>query len=179
MNRAAIFLASGFEEIEAVATVDVLCRGGIEVDMISVSGSLEVEGSHGIAVKCDRLFYNVDFSEYNLFILPGGPGVENLKKHDGIMELIPKVYAEGSYIAAICAAPSIFGQLGLLEGKKAICFPGFENQLVGAEVSYFPVQMDGKIVTAKSAGHTIDFGLEILKWFLPEDEVIQLKNRLH
>lgn len=179
MSKAAIFLASGFEEIEAVATIDVLRRGGIEVDVISVSGSHEVEGSHGISVKCDLLFYNVDYSEYQVFILPGGPGVENLQKHDGIMDLFPRVYNDGKYIAAICAAPSIFGELGLLEGKKAICFPGFEERLTGAEISYFPVQMDGRIITAKSAGHTIDFGLEILKWFMPIEEVTELSNRLN
>lgn len=179
MNKAAIFLAAGFEEIELVATVDVLRRGGVDLDIISVSGSHEVEGSHGISLRGELLFYNVDYTEYDLLILPGGPGVENLRKHEGLMALLPEFYGEGKKLAAICAAPGILGELGLLEGKEAICFPGVEGELTGALISSRPVVTDGRIVTAKSAGHTIDFGLEILKWYRSPDEVIDLKNRLN
>lgn len=95
------------------------------------------------------------------------------------MALIPEFYEQGKKLAAICAAPSILGEIGLLASKKsAICFPGYEDRLIDAQISYFPVVMDDRIVTAKSAGHTIDFALEILKWYMPLEEVTDLKNRL-
>lgn len=179
MSKAAIFIGVGFEEIEVITTVDVLRRGGMDVDLITVSGNEDVEGAHQIHVKCDRLFYNVDYTEYDILILPGGPGIENLKKHEGLMNLIPSFYNDGKKIAAICAAPSILGELGLLEGVTAVCYPGYEDRLIGANVGYLPVVMDGRIITAKSAGYAMDFGLEILKWFIEEEAIRELKNSMY
>lgn len=179
MSKIAVFLAVGFEEIEAVSTIDVLRRGGMDVDMISVSGNLDVVGGHEISVKCERLFYNVDYSEYDVLVLPGGmPGTDNLNKHEGLLALILEFIKEDKKVAAICAAPLILGGLGLLEGKNAICYPGVEDQLIGANISDKTVVEDGQIITAKGAGVAMDFGLEILKWFLPIDEVMQLKKGL-
>lgn len=179
MSRIAVFLAVGFEEIEAVSTIDVLRRGGMEVDMISVSGNIDVEGAHGIIVRCDLLFYNVDYTEYDVLVLPGGmPGTENLSKHEGLLALIPDFINQGKKVAAICAAPMILGQMGLLEGKTAICYPGFEDYLEGAHISFKSVEREEQIITAKGAGVAMAFGLEILKWFLPFNEVAELKDKL-
>ena len=178
MSKIAIFLAVGFEEIEAVSTIDVLRRGGMVVDMISVSGNLDVEGAHGISLKCDRLFYNVDYTEYEVLVLPGGmPGADNLNKHEGLTDLLPEFIKSGKKIAAICAAPMILGRLGLLEGLEAICYPGFESELEGARISEKPVVTDGSVITAKGAGVAMHFALEILKWFLPVNEVAALKTK--
>ncbi|MDF1617328.1 DJ-1 family glyoxalase III [Petrocella sp. FN5] len=179
MTKMAIFLATGFEEIEAVSTIDVLRRGGMVLDLISVSGNLDVTGAHDITVKCDRLFYEVDYSEYEVLILPGGmPGTENLSKHESLMALLPAFYSSGKKLAAICAAPSILGDLGLLTGKEAIAYPGNEVHLKGAKVSENEVVTDGNIITAKGAGVAMAFGLEILKWYLEEDEVVALQKKL-
>lgn len=179
MSKIAIFLAVGFEEIEAISTIDVLRRGGVTVDLISVSGNLDVEGGHGITTRCDRLFYNVDYSEYDVLVLPGGmPGTENLKKHEGLLDLLPKFIEEGKKVAAICAAPTILGELGQLEGKEAICYPGYEESLKGAIISDKAVVTDGQIITGKGAGVAMTFGLEILKWFLSPEEVEALKAKL-
>lgn len=179
MSRIAIFMAVGFEEIEAISTIDVLRRGGMEVELISVSGNEDVEGGHGISVKCSRLFYNVDYAEYDALVLPGGmPGTDNLNKHEGLIELLQKFVGEGKKVAAICAAPMILGQLGMLEGKEAICYPGLEEHLTGAHLSNQSVVRDGQLITAKGAGVAMAFGLEILKWFLPLDEVTTLKEKM-
>lgn len=179
MSKIAIFMAVGFEEIEAISTIDVLRRGGMEVDLISVSGNEDVEGGHGISVKCNRQFYNVDYTDYDVLVLPGGmPGTENLNKHEGLLELLPKFLEDGKKVAAICAAPLILGQLGLLKGKNAICYPGFEEHLEGAKISESAVVREGQLITAKGAGVAISFGLEILKWFLPLVEVESLKDKL-
>ena len=179
MTKIAVFLAVGFEEIEAVSTIDVLRRGGMLVDMISVSGNLDVEGAHGISLKCERLFYNVDYTEYDVLVLPGGmPGADNLNKHEGLTELLVEFQENGKKVAAICAAPMILGRLGLLKEREAICYPGFEEHLEGATISYKTVVKDGNVITAKGAGVAMHFGLEILKWFLPLDEVAQLKEKL-
>jgi len=179
MSKIAIFMAVGFEEIEAISTIDVLRRGGMDVELISVSGNEEVEGGHGISVKCSSLFYNVDYTEYDVLVLPGGmPGADNLNKHEGLLELLPEFVKNGKKVAAICAAPMILGQLGMLEGKEAICYPGFEEHLRGAHISDQSVVRDEQLITAKGAGVAMAFGLEILKWFLPLDEVAVLKEKL-
>lgn len=179
MNKVAVFLAVGFEEIEAVSTIDVLRRGDMTVDMISVSGNLDVEGAHGISMKCNRLFYDVDYTEYEVLVLPGGmPGADNLNKHEGLTNLLPEFLEQGKKVAAICAAPMILGRLGLLKGLEAICYPGFEAYLEGAQISSKTVVKDGNVITAKGAGVAMHFGLEILKWFLPLDEVTELKTNV-
>ena len=179
MTKVAVFMAVGFEEIEAISAIDVLRRGGMEVDLISVSGNLDVEGAHGISVKCDLLFYNVDYSDYEVLLLPGGqPGTDNLNKHEGLLGLIPEFIEEGKKVAAICAAPLVLGGLGILKGREAICYPGVEDQLEGAVISSKSVVGDDQVVTARGAGVAMDFGLEVLKWFLTEDEVADLRQRL-
>lgn len=178
MGKIAIFLATGFEEIETVSTIDVLRRGGMEVDLISVSGHMDVEGGQGISIKCELSFHDVEYSEYEVLVLPGGPGTKNLEVHEGLMALVPEFYNSGKKIAAICAAPYILGQLGLLEGKEATSYPGYEEKLKDAKLSEKLVVRDGRIITAKGAGVAIKFGLEILRWYLEEDEIKALADKM-
>ena len=139
MNEVCVFLADGFEEIEGLTVVDLLRRAGIETRTVSIMGQEEIKGAHGIIVKADSLFENTDFSEVKMLVLPGGmPGTIHLKEHKGLEELILKHNEEKKYLAAICAAPTVFGGMGILKGKKAICYPGMEEGLIGAEVTCQP-----------------------------------------
>ena len=166
MEPLLIFLATGFEEIEAVTTIDILRRGGLNLKTISVTGEKSVEGAHGIPVVADELFENVDFSDAKMLILPGGmPGASNLNNHNGLKKLLSDFRAKNKPIAAICAAPLVLGNLALLDGKKATCYPGYENQLGKAVHTGEPVVVDGNIITAKGPGFTIPFGLSIVELF--------------
>lgn len=155
-------LAEGFEEIEALTVVDVLRRAGIDAETVSMSGTLEVSGAHGISVIADKLFTEADYDSCDMIVLPGGmPGTKNLEAHDGLVNRLKQFANEGKWIAAICAAPSILGKMGLLSGKKATCYPGFERYLHGAEVSDDPVARDGKIITSKGPGTAMMFALKL------------------
>ncbi len=159
-----IFLADGFEEIEAIAPIDIFRRAGIEVFTISITNEKPVRGAHNIIVSADQLFQEVDFSVNDLLYLPGGmPGTKNLDAHEGLKKLIVKQAGEKKRIAAICAAPSILGKLGLLQGKEAICFPGFEDQLEGAILSNDKIVQSGFISTAKGAGVAVQFAIKLVE----------------
>ena len=163
-TKVAVHLAEGFEEIEAVSIIDVLRRAGIETRVVSVTGKKEVTGSHHIQVTADVLFEAVDYSTIDMIVLPGGlPGANNLKDHTGLGKQILDFYKNGKPLGAICAAPLVFGNLGILKNQKATCFPGFENQLIGAEVTGAEVETSGKIVTGKGAGVAIKFALKIVE----------------
>ena len=166
METVFIFLATGFEEIEAVATIDVIRRGELIVKTISVTGEKSVEGAHGISVVADELFENADFSDAKMLILPGGmPGSSNLNKHAGLKKLLSDFHAKNKPIAAICAAPLVLGNLGILDGKKATCYPGYENQLGKGIHTGEPVVIAENIITAKGPGFAIAFGLSIVGFF--------------
>ena len=159
-----LFLADGFEEIEAIAPIDILRRAEIEVVTVSISDTKLVRGAHNIFVQADGLFSETDFSEDSLLVLPGGmPGTNNLDAHEGLKNLLKTQADKLNPIAAICAAPSILGKMGLLDGKEAICFPGFEDQLIGAVVSKNKVVKSGLITTAKAAGVAIQFALQLVE----------------
>lgn len=171
MAKAYIFLADGFEEIEGLTVVDILRRANIEIIMVSVTGDIFVCGSHRIMVKADTLFENTDFSNADMLILPGGmPGTKALAAHQGLDRLLREFHAKGGKISAICAAPSVLGSKGLLKGKKAICYPGYENALSGATIQNDGVVADGNIITSKGMGTAIDFALAIVKSFAGEAE---------
>jgi 4-methyl-5(b-hydroxyethyl)-thiazole monophosphate biosynthesis len=179
MKKAVIFLATGFEEIEAISIIDVLRRGGIDLDLVSVSGMEFVEGGHGIVVKCDALFFSIDFKDYDLFILPGGmPGTTNLSKHEGLCALLKNANELNKKIGAICAAPTVLAQEGILEGKLATCYPGFEDALTGAKVINQDIVRDGNIITGRGPGVAMLFGLELLKDYLSIEEVKKHKEKL-
>ena len=167
MNRTGVFLAEGLEEIEGLTVVDILRRAGIEVTTISISDKKEVTGSHKITVLADKLFSEVDFQELDGIVLPGGmPGTINLGEHFGVNEVIKTYAAEGKLVAAICAAPSVLGQAGLLEGKRATSYPGFEEKLRGAICCTEKVVQDENIITSRGMGTAIDFSLKLVELLL-------------
>lgn len=160
----AVHLAEGFEEIEAVSIIDVLRRANINTLVVSVTGSKNVTGSHNIQIASDVLFEEVDYDDISMIVLPGGlPGANNLKEHAGLGKQILDFHKTGKPLGAICAAPLVFGNLGILKGRKATCFPGFENQLTGAKVTGAKVETSGKIITGKGAGVAIQFALKIVE----------------
>lgn len=162
MGKAAIFLAEGFEEIEALTVVDICRRCGIAIEMVSITEEEQVISSHGVKVTADKTFSQTEFEMYDMLILPGGmPGTKNLEAHEPLMGQIDAFYAEGKYIAAICAAPSIFGHRGILKGRKACSYPSFESHLEGAVVTEGPVEVSDHVITSRGMGTAIDFGLAI------------------
>ena len=163
MSKVFVFLAPGFEEIEAGTPVDILRRAGIEIQFVSIDDSDYVTGARGITFKADRKFSEIGKEEADILVLPGGmPGTTNLYNFKPLMELVKEYNEQGKRIAAICAAPTIFGKLGLLEGKKATCYPGMEENLIGADVYIEPVITDGNITTSRGMGTALDFALELL-----------------
>ena len=164
MAKVYIFLADGFEEIEALTVVDLLRRAGIEIHMIAVLGDLLVTGAHQIRVTADALFDDVDFSDADLLVLPGGmPGTTRLMEHKGLDWLLREFHSKDKTIAAICAAPSVLGNKGILEGKSTTCYPGFEDKLIGSTIVNEDVVEDGNIITSRGLGTAIDFSLSIIR----------------
>lgn len=174
-----VFLANGFEETEAIAPVDILRRSELDVKTVGI-GEEVVVSSHGIAVIPD--ITEVDFvpsDDIDMIVLPGGmPGTLNLEKSRTVQDAIDFCAMNGKYIAAICAAPSIIGKKGLLKGKKATCFPGFEQFLAGAEYTGEGVVHDGKIITGKGPGAAVDFGLKLSEILTGEANAKKIKASL-
>lgn len=153
MGTVYVFFADGFEEIEAFTSVDVMRRAGMNVEMVTVTPDEIVMGAHDIPVLCDKNVVNCDFFDAELLLLPGGmPGAATLEKCDELRKLIMRFFEENKPMAAICAAPMVLGKLGLLKGKKATCYPGFEQYLEGAECTGAPVERDGNIITGRGTG---------------------------
>lgn len=174
-----VFLADGFEETEAVVTIDLLRRAEIDVLTVSISNQNEVRGAHGIIVLADVLFDDVDSANFEMIILPGGmPGTKNLEAHVGLRELISKQAAQQKYIAAICAAPSIIGKMELLNGKEAVCFPGFEATLLGASLLDAKVVQSGNIITAKGAGVATEFALKLVEVLKGEARALEIAKTI-
>ncbi|MDR2121472.1 MAG: DJ-1/PfpI family protein [Tannerella sp.] len=165
MKKAYVFLATGFEETEAIGTIDVLRRGGVEVTTVSVTGALGVTGDHGITVCADTLFTPGACADADALILPGGgPGSRMLNEHAPLKELIVQHCKQNKLIAAICAAPLVLGGLGLLNGKNATCYPGIEPELIGATILDEPTVTDHNIITGRGPGLVFDFGFAILRY---------------
>ncbi|WP_026510624.1 MULTISPECIES: DJ-1 family glyoxalase III [unclassified Butyrivibrio] len=179
MAKIAIFLADGFEEIEALTVVDLCRRAGLTIDMVSVMKDVFVKGSHGIEVKADKLIGDVKFDEMDMLVLPGGmPGTTNLEKTDKLMEQIRAFDDAKKYISAICAAPGIFGRAGLLNGKKACVFPGLEGELKGADVQMTETTVDGHILTSRGMGTALAFGLAIVERFCGKETADELGKKV-
>jgi len=164
MKKVALFLANGFEEIEALGTVDILRRAGIPVQTVSITDEKSVAGAHGITVQADATFSEVDLAGMDLLVLPGGmPGAKNLNEQKELKAAIKEHAEKGKVGAAICVAPMVLGGLGLLEGKKVTCYPGFETELRGAEVTGNKVSVDNNIITGRGPGLVFDFALELVE----------------
>lgn len=179
MKECYVFLADGFEEIEALTVVDILRRDNIVVKTVSVTDDIEVRGSHDIYVKADKVLAKVNSNDAAILILPGGmPGTLNLKECEPLMEMVKQFAETNRRIAAICAAPTVLGDMGLLQGKKACCYPGMEDQLKGAEISKDEVVTDGNITTSRGLGTAIPFALELVRIFDSETEAGAMKRKI-
>ena len=174
----AVLLADGFEEIEALTPVDMLRRAGLEVLTVGITSKIAV-GAHGISVICDKLPEEIDLDMISTVILPGGmPGSLNLDASAFTDEILKSVNARGGRIAAICAAPLVLGRRGLLEGKRATCYPGFENELVGATVTNESVITDGNITTARGMGVALDFSKELISLLVAKEKAEELSSAI-
>ena len=165
-----VLVAEGTEEIEALTVVDLARRAGIEVEVVSIYDEPVVKGSHNIALVADKVISEADWDNAKMIVIPGGmPGTLNIKACDTAMKQINHFNEQGKMLAAICAAPSILGEAGLLNGKKAVCYPGFEDKLMGAEVVYETVVADGNIITSRGLGTAIDFAAMIINRILGDN----------
>lgn len=164
-----VFLADGFEEIEALSTVDILRRAELKVKTVGINKKI-VTGAHGISVMADIREEDVDNESIEAIVLPGGmPGTLNLENSRELKDIINYTYINKNYIAAICAAPSILGHMGILKDKEATCFPGFESELIGAKLVDKPVCVDEHIITAKGPGVSNLFGLKLVEIMCGEE----------
>lgn len=177
MAKAYEFLANGFEDIEALAPVDILRRGGIEIKTVSIGDSIMVESAHGVQVKADMMFGEADLNDADLLLIPGGmPGAKNLDEHEGVRCALAKQAEQNKLIGAICAAPMVLGHLGLLRGRKATCYPGFETELDGAIYTSEPYTVDGNIITGKGPGASFEYAYALLTLMKGERVVEALKK---
>lgn len=174
-----IFLADGFEEMEALAPVDILRRAGVKAFTVGV-GSEYITGAHGITVKTDLTVDSIVLNdELEMIVLPGGmPGTTNLEANPDVLAAVDFCADNNRYLAAICAAPSILGHKGLLSGRYAACFPGYEKELNGALLSARYVAVDGKYITAKGAGCSLEFGLKLVELLCSRDKAEKLESSL-
>lgn len=165
MKKAYIFLADGFEEVEGLTAVDLLRRAGVEVVMVSIKDDVNIKGARGINVVADTTISD-DMTDADMVILPGGmPGTNYLKESEAVRKLVAHYNDEGKFVAAICAAPTVFGDMGILQGKKATCYPGLEAGLIGAmhPGEDYKVVQDGNIITSRGVGTAIDFALKLIE----------------
>lgn len=160
-----LFLAEGFEEIEAISVVDILRRAEIEIETVSITNKREVKGAHNITVLSDILFEQADFSKVDMLILPGGqPGTKNLSEHAGLKVQLCEFSMQKKWIAAICAAPTVLGKHGLLDGVSAVCYPGYEKQLIKAKINCEDsTVVDKNIITSQGPGTAFQFAFKIVE----------------
>ena len=174
-----VFLSSGFEECEALGTVDVCRRADFDVVMTSVTGDLTVVSAHGVKIVADCLFEDCDFSDADLLMLPGGmPGSVNLRDHRGLKNVLQSHFASGRMLAAICAAPLVYGGMGILRDHRATCYPGCEDTLIGATYTGRLVEMDGQFITAKGPGAAFELGFAIVSRFKGAEAANRLREAM-
>ena len=175
MKQVSVFLANGFEEIEGLTVVDLLRRAEVEVTTVSITGEKTIHGAHGIDVQADKLFEEMDYENQDMLVLPGGmPGTLNLGAHKGLEALLREFYADKKYLAAICAAPSVFGKYGFLKGRKATSYPGFEEQLEGAICTTDAVVVDEHMITSRGMGTAIPFSLQLIEMLVGTEKASEI-----
>lgn len=172
-----MFLAEGFEEIEALAPLDILRRAQVEVETVSITDNQVVQGAHGVYVLADRILPALDWDDAEMIILPGGlPGSTNLDACEELREGIMKLHADGKPLAAICAAPQVYGHLGILKGVKATCYPGVETEMEGATYTAALVEKEGQFITGKGPGAAMEFGYTLAEMFADKSVVDGLRK---
>ena len=183
MSRVTALMASGYEETELIAVVDILRRAKVEVRMVSVTGERAVTGNHGISILTDRLLEEEDLSESDVLFLPGGvPGVPNLTAHEGVIAALKAHHAAGKRIAAICAAPSIPGKLGMFAGRKFTCHAGWEKDVDGVGGACFvpdEIVTDELFSTSRGVGTAVDFGLELARLLTDQETADRIRTDIH
>ena len=163
MRSVYVFFADGFEEVEGLTAVDLLRRAGVDVKMVSIMGRLQITGAHNISVNTDILIEDIK-EEADMLVLPGGmPGTNYLREHEGLAELLKKQYKDGKWVAAICAAPSVLGGLGLLKDKKATSYPGCLEGILVGEYREEAVVVDDNVITSRGVGTAIAFALSLIE----------------
>lgn len=172
-----VFLADGFEEVEALTPIDLLRRAGVTVQTVGVTGKT-VTGSHGVPMVADLLPEAVDLKQADMIVLPGGmPGTKNLYASDVVRAAVTEMIETDRYVAAICAAPSIIlGGMGVLQGKRATCYPGMEDGMTGAQAQPLPCVQDGKIITGRGAGAAFDFALTLCAALVGQEKADQIAD---
>ena len=179
MDKVYVFLADGFETVEALAPVDVMRRAGLQVTTVSIMGRSNVVSAQNVTVVADVLFEDVVFDDASALVLPGGGvGTDNLSAHEPLRALLVDACSRGMLVAAICAAPMVFGRIGILKGKKATCYPGCESDLFDAEYTAAAVEQDGNIITACGPGASFDFGFAIIERFCGAGVVETLRSQM-
>lgn len=179
MAKALIFLAAGYEEVEMLTVVDMLRRAGIDIDMVSITKDLEVTGSHNITIKADVLFEDADLDQAQALILPGGiPGTPNLKAYAPLCEALKTFAKEGKLVAAVCAAPTVLSELGILKDKKATSYPSFEGKLDCVEYLKQPYVVDGNVITSRGMGTCIEFAGAIIAALKDDETAKQVKDAI-
>ena len=179
MNKIAIMIANGCEEIEALTVVDLLRRAGIGIDIVSITDKKNVQGSHGICFAADLAEADFDPGAYDGIVLPGGmPGTKHLGESEQVTKTVKQFAEEGKLVAAICAAPTVLGKCGVLRGKKAVCFPSMEEGLTGAEVLYEEVVRDGNVITSRGMGTAIPFALAIIEYCQGKEAAENMADRI-
>lgn len=175
-----VFLAEGYEEVEALTVVDYLRRMHIRVDTVSITGERKVKGAHDIVVLADKLINEIeDINTYHGVIIPGGlPGATNLRDSDKVIDLVKEVNKNKQLVAAICAGPVVLQQAGIIKDKKVTSYPGFEGELKDGIYKEEPVITDGNIITARGPALAVDFAIEIVKYFLGNGKVEELKKNI-
>lgn len=177
MEKIYVFLATGFEDIEALGIIDVCRRAALPVVTISVTGEKTVMSSHHVGIVADALFEETDFGDAKLLFLPGGmPGSTNLAAHEGLRQVILNHYKAGKLLAAICAAPLVYGRLGLLQGLKATIYPGMESELQGAQATGALVQEDGQFILGKGPAAALQLGYTIVRRIVGEKKAEEIKS---
>ncbi len=171
-----VFFAPGFEEIEAIATVDMLRRAQLAVTTVGI-GAKTVTGSHGITIVCDKSGDALDISDCSAVVLPGGmPGTNNLEQSPLVQSCLEQASQRGAWICAICAAPLILGHKNLLQGRRATCYPGYEQELYGAEATGDAVCTDNNIITGKGAGAVFNFAAAIIAALRGSEAAAEIKE---
>lgn len=179
MSEALIFVAPGHEEVEMLTVVDMLRRADIQIQMVSITDSLTVTSSHNVTLQTDILLKDANFEEAKILILPGGmPGTLNLKACEPLCRQLVHFNEEGKTLAAVCAAPSVLGELGILAGKKATCFPSFEDKLLDAEYVKAPVVADDNVITSRGMGTCIEFAAAIITALRDEKTAEAIKTKI-
>ena len=178
MIKVSVLLADGFEEIEALTVVDLLRRAQIYVGTVSIMEDYVVHGAHGINVQAEDLFEEVNFADVDVIVLPGGMPGTNLKEHEGVKRVVLDFAEKGKTLAAICAAPTVLGELGLLKGKRITCYPSVETEIQGAVITKTPVAVDGNIITSRGVGTAIDFALELIAVLVGRERALKVAESI-